>query len=163
MLGTLSPEQKSDWKNSIGAMVHTYNCTQNSATGFSLYFLIYWRQPCLPIDVTLGLAPKLVTAPTSTKYVQRLREHIKWVHRKANQFHQKEAWCHKQNYDRCSRAVARGKEVWSLSISLPSRVDTRYIELMGRTGSIGRMAALTQYTSLCSMPKEWGRAQPDPI
>ena len=67
---------------------------------------MYGRQPCLPIDVTLGLAPKPVTSPTSTKYVQKLREHIRWAHRKADQFQQKEAWWQKQNYDRCSRAVA---------------------------------------------------------
>ena len=35
MLGTLSPEKKSEWKNHIGTLVHAYNCTQNSATGSS--------------------------------------------------------------------------------------------------------------------------------
>ena len=43
--------------------------------------------------------------PTSTSYVQRLREGIRWAHRKASQFQRKEVPCHKQNYDRCSRAV----------------------------------------------------------
>ena len=74
--------------------------------GFSLYFFMYGRQPHLPIDVTLGLAPKAVTVPTSTKYVQKLREHVRWTHRKADQFQQKEVQHHKQNYDRHSRAVA---------------------------------------------------------
>ena len=67
---------------------------------------MYGRQPHLLIHVTLGVAPKAVTTPTSTKYVQKLREHIRWVHRKANYFQQKEEWHHKQNYARCSRAVA---------------------------------------------------------
>ena len=44
--------------------------------------------------------------PTSTQYVKKLRECIRWAHRKADQFHQKEVWHHKQNYDKCSRAVA---------------------------------------------------------
>ena len=51
----------------------------------SLYFLVYGTQPHLPIDIILRLAPKSVTTPTSSKYVQRLREHIKWPHRKADQ------------------------------------------------------------------------------
>ena len=106
MLGTLSPEQKSDWKGSIGALVHIYNCTRNSIMGFSPYCLMYGRQPHLPIDVTLGLAPNLVATPTSTKYVHKLRECIRWTHRKADQFQQKEAWCHQQIYDKFSRAVA---------------------------------------------------------
>ena len=96
MQGILSPEQRSDWKGSIGALVHTYNCTRDSAIGFSPCFLRYGRQPHLPIDVTLGLAQYSVATPTSTKYVEKLREHVRWTHRKANQFQQKEAWHHKQ-------------------------------------------------------------------
>ena len=106
MFGTLPPECKSDWKSSIGVLVHTYNCTQNSATGFSPYFLMHGRQPQLPIDITLGLTPKSVAMPTSTKYVQKIKEHVRCTHKKANLFQQKEAQCHKQNYDKCSKAVA---------------------------------------------------------
>ena len=106
MFWTLSPEQKSDLKGNTGALVHAYNCTQDSTTGFSPYYPMYGRQHHLPIDITLGIAPNLVTVPTSTKYVQNLREGIRWAHRKTNQFQQKKAQCHKQNYDKHSRAVA---------------------------------------------------------
>ena len=44
--------------------------------------------------------------PTSTKYVQKLRECIGWAQRKADQLQQKEAWHHKQTYVRHSRTVA---------------------------------------------------------
>ena len=54
MLGTLTPEQK-DWKSHIPALVHTYNCTSNAATGFSPYFLLFGREPRLPVDVEFGL------------------------------------------------------------------------------------------------------------
>ena len=57
MLGMLPPEKKSEWKNHIGTLVHAYNCTRNSATGFSPYYVMYRRQPNLLVDVTLGLAP----------------------------------------------------------------------------------------------------------
>ena len=40
MLGMLPPECKFDWKGSIGVLVHTYNCTQNSTTVFSPCFLM---------------------------------------------------------------------------------------------------------------------------
>ena len=106
MLVTLPPECQSDWKASIGALVHAYNCTQNSTMGFSPYYLMYRRQPHLPTDVTLGPTPRSITMPTSTKYVQKLRERIKWTHRKANPFQQKETWCHKHNYDKPSKAVS---------------------------------------------------------
>ena len=97
---------KSDWKGSIWELVHAYNCTQNSTTGFSPYYLIYGRQPHLPIVVTLRLAPNLVTTPSSSKYVQNLRESIRWAHRKTDLCQQKETWCHEQNSNKCSRAVA---------------------------------------------------------
>ena len=105
MLGTLSPEWKSDWKGSIGVLAHAYSYTRNSTMGFSPYFLMYGRQPHLPIDVTLGLTPNSVATPTSTKYVWKLRECARWAP-KVDQFQQKEAWHHKQNYDKHRRAAA---------------------------------------------------------
>ena len=62
MLGMLPPEKKSEWKNHIGMLVHAYNCTWNSDMGFSPYYLMYRRQPHLPGDVGLGLAPQTMTA-----------------------------------------------------------------------------------------------------
>ena len=67
---------------------------------------MYGRQPQLPIDITLGLTPISVATLMSTKYIQKLREHIRLAHKKAYLFQQKEAWHHKPNYDKHSRAVA---------------------------------------------------------
>ena len=72
MLGMLPPEKKSDWKNHIGVLVHAYNCTQNSATRFSPYYLMYGRKLHLPMDVTLGLVPCSVMAPTTSKFLQKM-------------------------------------------------------------------------------------------
>ena len=106
MLGTLPKEKKSEWKSHIGTLVHAYNCTRNSAMGFSPYCLMFGRQPCLPVDVALGLAPHTITEPNTTKFVQKLREWTKWAHEKAEAFQAKEAQRHKCNYDRKSRAAA---------------------------------------------------------
>ena len=105
MLGTLTQEKKSDWKNHIGVLVHVYNCTWNFTTGFSPYYLMYRRQPHLPVDVTLGLVLHSVMAPTTSKFVQKLRERVQWAYKKAESFQAKEAWHHKLNYDKHSRAA----------------------------------------------------------
>ena len=106
MLGTLPKEKKSEWKNHIGTLVHAYNCTRNSATGFSPSYLMFSRQPHLPVDVALGLAPHTIMEPNTTKFIQKLREWTKWAHKKAEAFQAKEAKRHKHNYDKKGRAAA---------------------------------------------------------
>ena len=106
MLGTLPKEKKSEWKNHIWTLVHAYNCTWNSATGFSPYYLMYGKQPCLLVDETLGLAPHTITEPNTSKFIQKMRENLKWAQRKAEAFQAKEAQRHKWNYDKRGRAAA---------------------------------------------------------
>ena len=104
MLGMLPPEKKSEWKNHIGMLVHAYNCSQNSATGFSPYYLMYVRQPCLPIDITLGLAPHTTTVPKHLKICTKDERACKMGPEKA--FQAKEPQCHKKNYDKWRKAAA---------------------------------------------------------
>ena len=97
---------QSEWNSHIGMPVHAYNCTQNSVTGFSPYYLMHGRQPHFPVDVTLGLASHTTMAPNTSKFVQKMRECMKWAHKKAETFQVKEAQCHRQNDDERSKAVA---------------------------------------------------------
>ena len=70
------------------------------------YYLLFGRQPHLPVGVALGLAPCTTTEPNTSKFIQRLRECTKWAHEKAEAFQAKEAQRHKQNYNKRSRAAA---------------------------------------------------------
>ena len=102
----LPKEKKSEWKNHIGTLVHTYNCTQNSATGFSYCYLMFGRQPHLSMDITLGLAPHTIREPNASKFVQTLRECTRWAQKKAEAFQAKEAQRHKHNYDKRDKTAA---------------------------------------------------------
>ena len=45
MLGTLPKKPKSTWREQVPTLVHAYNCTRNSATGFSPYYLMFGCKP----------------------------------------------------------------------------------------------------------------------
>ena len=67
---------------------------------------MFGRQPHLPVDVTLGLAPCTITEPNTTKFAQKLRDRNKWAHKKAEAFQAKEAEWHKGHFDKKGKAVA---------------------------------------------------------
>ena len=51
MIGTLEGKDKLYWKDFVPTLVHAYNYTQNHATSYSPYFLMFEQKPRLSIDV----------------------------------------------------------------------------------------------------------------
>ena len=101
MLGTLSEEEKSDWKSYLGCMTHAYNCTKHASTTYSPYYLMFGRHPRVPIDVEFGL-PKTNSGDNSSKsrYVQKLRRRLNYAFQKANKFANQQAQKYKSSYDK---------------------------------------------------------------
>ena len=100
-LGTLSEEEKSDWKSYLGCMTHAYNCTKHASTTYSPYFLMFGRHPRLPIDVEFGL-PKHNCGDNSSKsrYVQKLRRRLNYAFKKASKYSDQQAQKYKSSYDK---------------------------------------------------------------
>ena len=106
MLGTLSVEDKADWKSHISAMTHAYNCTQNASTGYSPYYLMFGRQPRLPLDVRFGLFRNLSSSTFSkSKYIDRLKKRLDFAYEKANQSQIKESQRQKTRYDKKTKNI----------------------------------------------------------
>ena len=101
MLGTLSEEEKSDWKSYLGCMTHAYNCTKHASTTYSPYYLMFGRHPRLPIDVEFGL-PKSNSGNNSSKsrYVQKLRRRLNYAFQKATKVANQQANKYKSSYDK---------------------------------------------------------------
>ena len=102
MLGTLTPEQKKDWKSHVPALVHAYNCNRNAATGFSPYFLLFGREPRLPVDVEFGLQRG---SPGESNYISQLRR-LRFAHKKAKNMAQRQQARHMGLYDLKCRGAA---------------------------------------------------------
>ena len=104
MLGTLSEEEKSDWKSYLGCMTHAYNCTKHASTTYSPYYLMFGRHPRLPIDVEFGL-PKSNSGDNSSKsrYVQKLRRRLNYAFQKADKVANQQANKYKTSYDKSIR------------------------------------------------------------
>ena len=101
MLGTLSDEEKSDWKSHLGCMTHAYNCTKHVSNTYSPYYLMFGRHPRLPIDVEFGLhKPNCSDNCSQSRYIQKLRRRLNYAHKKASKYSSEQAQKYKTSYDR---------------------------------------------------------------
>ena len=105
MLGTLSPEEKKDWKSHALTMCHAYNSTVHSSTNFSLYFLMFGRHPRIAIDFQMGLSREGVGHISKSRYIQKLHQRLKYAFQKADIIARREAERQKKLYDRKCKGV----------------------------------------------------------
>ncbi|KAK3093792.1 hypothetical protein FSP39_020332 [Pinctada imbricata] len=98
MLGTLENSQKQDWKTYIAPIVHAYNCTRQETTQQSPFFLMFGREPRLPVDVVFGTnqsSPK-----TSLQdYIESLRSKLQHSYDLAQEHIKKAQTRQKKTYD----------------------------------------------------------------
>ena len=62
MLKSIPEDEKKRWKDHISNSMFAYNCTINKTTQFSPFFLLFGREPRLPID---DLFPDVTPAPSA--------------------------------------------------------------------------------------------------
>ena len=89
MLGILPEKSKSTWREQVPTLVHAYNCTKNSVTGFSPYYLMFGCMPHLPIDLIFGTNLTDLKVNHIT-YIENLKKRMAWTYKTANDVIQKE-------------------------------------------------------------------------
>ena len=106
MLGTLTPGQRKDWKSHVPALVHAYNCTKNAATGFSPYYLLFGREPRLPVDVEFCLQRgSQMSSLGESSYVLQLKRRLRFAHNKDKQMAKGQQAKHRELYDQKCRGA----------------------------------------------------------
>ena len=105
MLGTLPEEFKNKWPQHVSTLTYAYNCTRSNATGFSPYYLLYGRQPLLPIDIEYGVFTPELSEAVTYKYVQELKSRLEHTFNKANDFCEREAIRSKQRFDKTAKCA----------------------------------------------------------
>ena len=106
MIGTLPMELKQNWQDHVNTLVHAYNCIKSTATKYSLYYLMFGKEPNLPIDIEFGVRTPDLIATTTQNYVEKLEKRLAWAFKKAQQVNEQEKKRNKRNYDkkvRCSK------------------------------------------------------------
>lgn len=66
LLHYLPPERKRKWPGYISDLVFSYNMTPHASTRYSPYFLMYGRDPYLPIDFLLERNPSIPNDSATT-------------------------------------------------------------------------------------------------
>ena len=99
MLGTLSEEEKSDWKSYLGCMLII---VLSMPPLLILHIiLMFGRHPRLPIDVEFGLnKPNCCDNSSKSRYIQKLRRRLNYAFQKASKYSDQQASKYKHSYDK---------------------------------------------------------------
>ena len=98
MLGTLPNDVKKRWQDWVPTLTHAYNCITSKVMGYSPYFLIYGRQPRLPIDTAYGV--NITDSYSDCKsYATKLEHRLKWAYEAAQKHIDKETSRYKKYCD----------------------------------------------------------------
>ncbi|XP_054862316.1 uncharacterized protein LOC129347852 [Amphiprion ocellaris] len=100
MLGTLDPKQKQKWSQKISQLVHAYNCSQNEATGFSPYLLMFGREARLPVDICFRMSDDCQKTKSYNQYVAQLKKDLQRAYTLATEMSDKNHQRNKKAHDK---------------------------------------------------------------
>ena len=118
MLRTLDEEKKGNWSDYVNKVVHAYNCTTSEATGYSPFYLLFGRNPRLPIDLIFGINEE-EGCNSHQEYAQKWQQQMKEAYEIASKIIKKTTARGKTYYDkkRQSSVLSPGDRVLMRNMS----------------------------------------------
>ena len=83
IIGKLGEDKKADWPSHLAEIVHAYNSTRSTVTGYSPHYLMFERWPRLPVNFvfpTIGSneAPmREASARSVDMYIASVRDRLR--------------------------------------------------------------------------------------
>ena len=99
LLRTLEHEKKKKWSKFLAEVVHAYNSTPHSSTGYSPFYLMFGRECRLPIDLMLGTRTDISSGEADDNWITIQHERLADAYKLAKDQLLKEADRRKQIYD----------------------------------------------------------------
>ena len=122
LLRTLPPEKKRRWSEHLKELCYAYNATPHASTSYSPFYLMFGRDPRLPIDRLVDTEEERFTpSDWVTKHQMELRE----AHKRASDMLKRQAETRKKHFD----SKRRTKEG---TIAVGTRVLVRNRGVRGR-------------------------------
>ena len=105
MIGTLGEQKKAAWKDHLSTLVHAYNSTRHDSTTYSPFYLMFGRNPRLPVDAKFGLNPSGVSGKTCTEFAKSLQKQLDTAFKIADAASRGAKGHQKANFDRKQRGA----------------------------------------------------------
>ena len=105
MIAKMDPDKRAQWPSHLGPILIAYNATRSLITGYSPYFLMFGRQPRLPVDLLFPTIRQDENSQTTDEYVTSLYDKLKSALASARDTAILEAQRQKWLYDRKAGAV----------------------------------------------------------
>ena len=122
-LRTLPNKQKKHWPDHLPELVYSYNCTPHSTTSYSPYYLMFGRDPKLPLDHLLG-RPSSDDDDQLDEYVASHQQNLRDAFRVASRYSENESLKRRTRNDKSANAS---------DLPVGCRVFVRNVKSRGRS------------------------------
>lgn len=80
LLRTIPPDKKRRWPQYLSQVTYSYNTTAHHTTGLAPHYIMFGREPQLPVDFLLGTVKEYPGGETLEEWVRQHQESLRAVH-----------------------------------------------------------------------------------